>query len=304
MNLNFVRVADVAEVAPGTGRVRLIQGRQIALFHVNGQFCAIENSCPHRGGPLGEGTLAGTVVTCPLHGRQFDVTTGECLGRLGEKIACFPVRVEGDDVLVALPAADDRPENGQAGQQYLVRFGAMGHVGKFRAPEPVRCNRGSRVVVQSSRGLEIGEVLLVADPAASLMVDQPDSGVLLREFTDDDAVKERLLRDGQLRAFEACRQMLTDRNMPVELVDAEQLFDGQTLIFYFLGDPPPALANITAELAQEYETQVQFRPLGSGLESPCGTACGTEAGHACGNCGDGSCGDGECSRDRTPETNP
>ena len=159
-------------------------------------------------------------------------------------------------------------------------------------------------MVQSSRGIEIGEVLLAAERDAELMADQPDSGVLLREFTNDDTVKERLLRDGQLRAFEACRRMLAERNMPVELVDAEQLFDGQTLIFYFLGDPPPALANITAELAQEYETQVQFRPLGERLGAACGTGCGSDAEHACGNCGDGGCGDGECGRDRTAESNP
>jgi NAD(P)H-dependent nitrite reductase small subunit len=303
MTPNFVRIAAIGQLAPGTGQVRLIHGRQIALFHVNGQFWAVENSCPHRGGPLGEGTLAGTVVTCPLHGWQFDVTTGECLGRPGRKIACFAIRVEGDDVLVALPPVPERGNDGQPGQQFLVRFGAMGHVGKFSAPEPVSCDRGSRVVVQSSRGVEIGEVLLVAEPDAALMADQPDSGVLLREFTEDDAVKERLLRDGQFRAFEACRQRLAERNMPVELVDAEQLFDGQTLIFYFLGDPPPALANITAELAQEYETQVQFRPLAERLGAACGTGCGSDAAGECGNCG-GGCGDGVCSRDQSSESNP
>jgi nitrite reductase (NADH) small subunit/3-phenylpropionate/trans-cinnamate dioxygenase ferredoxin subunit len=303
MTSNYVRIATIDQLAPGTGQVRLIQGRQIALFHVNGQFWAVENSCPHRGGPLGEGSLAGTVVTCPLHGWQFDVTTGDCIGRPGRKIACFPVRVEGNDVLIALPSAPDRSLDGKPGRQFLVRFGAMGHVGKFCAAEPIGCDRGSRVVVQSSRGLEIGEVLMAAEPDSSLMADQPDSGVLVREFTEDDTVKERLLREGQLRAFEACRQLLTDRNVPVELVDAEQLFDGQTLIFYFLGDPPPALANVTAELAQEYETQVQFRPLGSGLGTSCGTGCGSDDGHACGN-GGGGCGDGACSRESHPEPHP
>jgi nitrite reductase (NADH) small subunit/3-phenylpropionate/trans-cinnamate dioxygenase ferredoxin subunit len=304
MTSNFVRIAAIDQLAPGTGQVRLIQGRQVALFHVNGQFWAVENSCPHRGGPLGEGALEGTVITCPLHGWQFDVTTGDCLEHPNRKIACFPVRVEGDDVLVELPTTPNCANDGRPSQHFLVRFGAMGHVGKFRAPEPVGCHRGDRVVVQSSRGLEIGEVLLTAEPDSALMAGQPDSGVLVREFTEDDAVKERLLRDGQLRAFDACRQLLADRNMPVELVDAEQLFDGQTLIFYFLGDPPPALAHITAELARAYETQVQFRPLGSGLESPCGTGCGSEGGHACGNCGDGDCGAGECGRESHSDSHP
>lgn len=301
MTSNSVRVAAISELAPGAGCVRAIQGRQIALFCVHGQFYAVENSCPHRGGPLGEGVLDGTVVTCPLHGWRFDVTTGECVGRPGRKIVSLPVRVDGDDVLVDLPSPEDLP-SGESGRHFLVRFGAMGHVGKFQAREPVRCGRGSRVVVQSSRGLEIGEVLLAAGLDAPLMAGQPDSGFLLRQFTDDDVVKERLLRDGQLRAFEACRQLLADRKMPVELVDAEQLFDGQTLIFYFLGDPPPALAAVTAELAQAYETQVQFRPMGDGLGAACGTACGSDGEHACGAGGDGGCGDGACSRDRPLES--
>jgi len=74
----------------------------IALFNVDGKFHALDGVCPHAGGPLGEGTLRGTVVTCPWHGWQFDVTNGQnCLNpRMSHK--AFPVTVEGTDVLVEI----------------------------------------------------------------------------------------------------------------------------------------------------------------------------------------------------------
>jgi nitrite reductase/ring-hydroxylating ferredoxin subunit len=99
----LVKVAEAQEVAPGTGKVVEAEGRSIALFNVAGAFHAIDNACTHQGGPLGEGDLSGEVVTCPWHGAQFNVKTGEVLAppaRTG--VRSFPVQVQGDDVLVEL----------------------------------------------------------------------------------------------------------------------------------------------------------------------------------------------------------
>jgi nitrite reductase/ring-hydroxylating ferredoxin subunit len=78
-------------------------GRIIAVFNVDGQFYALDGICPHAGGPLGQGRLAGGVVTCPWHGWQFDVTSGRhCLNpRLTQ--AAYPVEIEAGDVFVVLP---------------------------------------------------------------------------------------------------------------------------------------------------------------------------------------------------------
>src|SRR5262249_61882334 len=75
----LVKVAETKEVAPGTGKVVDAEGRRIALFNVAGTFHAIDNTCTHRGGPLGEGGLAGEGVTCPWHGARFSVKTGDVL---------------------------------------------------------------------------------------------------------------------------------------------------------------------------------------------------------------------------------
>lgn len=97
-----VRIAAVTDVPPGTGREFAVGGRIVALFNVDGTFYALDGICPHAGGPLGDGTLSGSVVTCPWHGWQFDVTSGRhCLNERLEH-PTYPVHVEGVDVLVEI----------------------------------------------------------------------------------------------------------------------------------------------------------------------------------------------------------
>ena len=98
-----IRVASVSDVPPGSSKEVIAEDRVVALFNVAGKFHALDGVCPHAGGPLGEGALNGTTVTCPWHGWQFDVTTGQ--NCLNSRIVhpCFPVKVEGNDVLVELP---------------------------------------------------------------------------------------------------------------------------------------------------------------------------------------------------------
>ena len=98
---NFVKVADVGEVAPGTGRCVTVNGKEIALFNVGSVFHAIDNTCLHRGGPLGEGELEGCILTCPWHAWQFDVRTGESVTD-DSKVAVYECKVEGGQVLVAV----------------------------------------------------------------------------------------------------------------------------------------------------------------------------------------------------------
>ncbi len=73
----FVCVAKATDIAPGQIREIQLQRITIAVANVGGQFHAISNTCLHRGGPLGQGSLQGNVVTCPWHGWSFDVTSGK-----------------------------------------------------------------------------------------------------------------------------------------------------------------------------------------------------------------------------------
>jgi nitrite reductase/ring-hydroxylating ferredoxin subunit len=99
--MSFVRIAAAADIPPGTGRAYAVGRYDIALFNVDGRFYALENSCPHQGGPIAEGWLEGPEVTCPWHGWCFDVRTGTMT--LGDfaRIARFAVDVRGPDIYVS-----------------------------------------------------------------------------------------------------------------------------------------------------------------------------------------------------------
>ena len=96
-----VRVAKKSEIPPGACKRVDVGGKPVALYNVGGTFYASEDTCPHRGGPLGEGELEGCAVTCPWHAWTFDLKSGESLTD-DLKVACYETRVEGGDLLVAV----------------------------------------------------------------------------------------------------------------------------------------------------------------------------------------------------------
>ena len=101
----WVRVAAVSDCPPGGSLEAVAEDRMVALFNVAGTFHALDGVCPHQGGPLGKGRLCGAIVTCPWHGRQFDVASGCHQLRPALVQPGFPVRVEGGQVFVDLEAA-------------------------------------------------------------------------------------------------------------------------------------------------------------------------------------------------------
>lgn len=98
---DFVKLCATSEVAPGTGTTIEVRGKKIAVFNVDGTFHAIDDECPHRGGPLGEGELDGCLVMCPWHAWQFDVTSGESVTD-DLVVGRYETRIDGGDVLIAL----------------------------------------------------------------------------------------------------------------------------------------------------------------------------------------------------------
>ena len=99
-----LKIAVAEEVPPGEGRVVEAGGHTLALFNVDGRFYAIDNACAHRGGPLGEGDLDGTIVQCPWHAWRWDVTSGANVNNPAVRVACFPARVQDGAVFVQLGA--------------------------------------------------------------------------------------------------------------------------------------------------------------------------------------------------------
>ncbi len=91
------RTEDIPELE---GRRTTIEGRRVAVFRLLDGFAAIDAECPHKQGPLQDGLVADGCVTCPLHDRRIDLSSGQVMGHAGESVAVHEVHVDGDDLWV------------------------------------------------------------------------------------------------------------------------------------------------------------------------------------------------------------
>lgn len=107
----FVPITTVPELPKGEGRSFYINKESIALFHIGDEFFAIEDFCTHAGAPLGDGFIEGHTVACSWHGAQFCLKTGHALTPPAfTGVRTYEVKVEGDQVLVALPEPKEDAE--------------------------------------------------------------------------------------------------------------------------------------------------------------------------------------------------
>lgn len=113
-------VAQISDLPEGTHRIVQVNGRQIGIFNVRGEYYALPNVCIHQGGPLCKGTVSGTVtanldtqwefqwvfegeiITCPWHGLEFNITTGQCLAFPRQRLRTYPVVVENGQIKVVV----------------------------------------------------------------------------------------------------------------------------------------------------------------------------------------------------------
>lgn len=102
--LEFIAIATLDEIGDGERMIFEVNGRSVALFNIGGSYYAIADVCSHDNGPVGEGEIEGHEIVCPRHGARFDLNSGKALTLPAvEDIAAYPVRVEGDQILVGLP---------------------------------------------------------------------------------------------------------------------------------------------------------------------------------------------------------
>lgn len=165
-------------------------------------------------------------------------------------------------------------------ETFFVRTGALGHVGRFRCADRLVVDRDARVICRTRRGLEVGQVLSASIDATQ--IDQTDGTLLRRVTTEDDLLLARLEKNRH-DAYLACVHLLEERQLDVQLMDVEHLFDGQSLYFYFLGELTAEIEQVTSELAETYETKVQFREFTDAVTRGCGPDCGTESAAGCGD---------------------
>jgi nitrite reductase/ring-hydroxylating ferredoxin subunit len=98
------RAASLTDLPAGGCKLVEVGGTPVVLARVGDQVYACGSTCSHQGGPLGEGVLRGTRLTCPWHGWMYDVRSGQCLlPARGGAIATYPVRIESGEIWVDMP---------------------------------------------------------------------------------------------------------------------------------------------------------------------------------------------------------
>lgn len=102
---SWVRITACENIPVREGRVTSVRGRQIAIFNLGDRFLAVDNRCPHEGGPLAEGIVSGSAVVCPLHAWKIDLQTGGVANSASPTacIATFPARVADGIIEIQIP---------------------------------------------------------------------------------------------------------------------------------------------------------------------------------------------------------
>jgi nitrite reductase/ring-hydroxylating ferredoxin subunit len=107
MNEKLIDAGEASALRPGKMQRFDYRGRRILLANVAGRLCAVDDTCTHEDASLSSGVLEGEWVRCPLHGSRFSVCTGQALEEPAEEnLRSYPVRVEGERILIALPDAE------------------------------------------------------------------------------------------------------------------------------------------------------------------------------------------------------
>src|SRR5215813_9003527 len=111
----WVRVTQCENIPLREGRSITIDDREIAIFRLGDRFLAIDNRCPHKGGPLSEGIVSGNKVVCPLHAWKIDLETGGVTGQPGEPcVRTYPIRVHEGVIQIELPVQSTASRNPQS----------------------------------------------------------------------------------------------------------------------------------------------------------------------------------------------
>lgn len=281
---NRVRLDHPDQIAPGASRTYSIAGHEITVVRAPDRWFAFDDRCPHKGARLSRGEVTTTHATCPLHGWTFDLETGQCHESQTDTLRVFPVVETDGALLVELP--DEHQADHDQVHRYLVRFGAMGWTERLGSVHPIEAQYGQHVVVHTSRGLEVGELLASAAPGSDQLAGQL-TGEVLRVLTEDDQNAWQTVRRASLPELDDAQQLADRLELELQIIDGELLLDEQTVVLYFLGSPPEDPSELLDELAARPGRRIQLESTeGLPLRKPSG--CGS------GGCGSGGCSSGGC----------
>lgn len=254
--LNWYSVAPVGEIIDSGRRLFSAGELRLAVFHLEGEWVAIDNHCPHRGGPIAAGEWNGRCITCPWHAAQYDLVSGQPLSIESRPLSKLDVRVTDGILQVDLDSLRvDDPDEDDGIQRTVVRYGQGGEVGRFGTIHDLNLTRGARVVVQSHRGIELGIVLQTGGTVGTLR------GEILRVATNEDCAAMESSRSKAAEVLELANQRLEQSEVRVQLVEADQTLDGGTVLIYYLGEATEQLGPVAVELGETTGKNVRFQKL-------------------------------------------
>jgi cell fate regulator YaaT (PSP1 superfamily) len=183
--------------------------------------------------------------------------------------------------------------------EYLVSYGRRGDFGRFRPVRPLACRRGDRVVIRTSRGLEVGEVLREATERHARFLPNTSVSALLRSTAAEDERQEEEMRRRAGRLYERGRDLAAALSLPLELLDAEVLLDGANAVLHQLRWAECDVRPFVSTLSREFEVQLALAELAAPAEEK-HPGCGHCGPGGCGSCGSGG-GCGSCGSARPEE---
>ncbi|MEM1068101.1 MAG: regulatory iron-sulfur-containing complex subunit RicT [Planctomycetota bacterium] len=144
--------------------------------------------------------------------------------------------------------------------QYVVRFGSMRLLGVMNAVGLYRY--GDEVVVETSRGTELGTVLCEATPVAVDVMVEPCEGTILRNATEEDRAQEARLNTQLSDDLQVCQKCVDALRLPMELVDVERILGGERVVVYFLAEGRVDFRQLVRDLAKQFHTRIEMRQIG------------------------------------------
>jgi len=146
--------------------------------------------------------------------------------------------------------------------KYIVRYGVMRALGVMAARGKDSFERGSRVIVRTNRGLEVGDVLSEAVEESVKMLKDPYQGQILRGMSSQDANEWHHMQVNEKKEFDICRRYIAKSGLSMQLVDVEHVFGGERIVVYYLADGRVDFRELVKQLAAEFQTRIEMRQIG------------------------------------------
>jgi cell fate regulator YaaT (PSP1 superfamily) len=193
--------------------------------------------------------------------------------------------VQPDQPAVSPPAeppteSQTRPAQEERRPRMIVRYGLLTTVGEFNYPSNLRFSDGTMLVIQTDRGIEIGQHVPLTPPChgenainprvirqyveqSGTEYLQPRCGRVLRVATEQDLIEQERINEDAAEELKFCQDLVDQHNLPMRLITSEHLFGGERVIFYFMAEGRVDFRDLVRDLARQYQTRIEMRQVGA-----------------------------------------